>query len=142
MRGIVGQWRTASMHVSDNSVYRSKCRPALGMGNPWRLLATMQDASDARIAVAMPRPRLLQCLQAVLFTVPLLKGIGLPTPTGTHIVGSRSFVWTDRSRTDVLSTSSEPRTLSVRAYYPADSTTGTAGAYLPDWPLWIRQVGE
>ena len=90
----------------------------------------------------MLRHRLLQCLQAVLFTVPLLKSASLPKPTGTHIVGSRSFVWTDRSRTDVLRTPSEPRTLSVRVYYPADSRTGTVGAYLPDWPLWISQIGE
>ena len=90
----------------------------------------------------MPRHRLLQCLQAVLFTVPLLNSAGLPKPTGTHGVGRRSFVWTDRSRTDVLRTPSRPRTLSVKAYYPSDSTTGTAGAYLPDWPLWISQVGE
>jgi predicted dienelactone hydrolase len=90
----------------------------------------------------MPRQRLLQCLHAALFTVPLLKSASLPKPSGTQIVGSRSFVWTDRSRTDALRTPSEPRTLSVRVYYPADSTTGTAGAYLPDWPLWISQIGE
>jgi len=72
----------------------------------------------------------------------LLNSAALPDVTGTYKVGSRSFVWTDGSRTDVLRPLSEPRTLSVLAYYPADPATGTAGAYLPDLPLWINQVGE
>src|SRR5215510_1710188 len=90
----------------------------------------------------MSRRRLLQCLQIAVVAVPVLGSVTLPDPTGTHTVGSQSFVWTDKNRSDVLRAPSEPRTLSVRVYYPADPASGTAGPYLPDWSLWIRQVGE
>jgi hypothetical protein len=32
--------------------------------------------------------------------------------------------------------------LSVQVFYPADPVTGGEGAYLPDWPLWLKQIGK
>lgn len=82
------------------------------------------------------------CLGLILLPV-LAAAASLPAPTGKLAVGQGSFIWTDEKRIDVLSPDRKAaRTISVNVFYPADPSTGTTGSYLPDWPLWLKQIGE
>ena len=79
----------------------------------------------------------------------------LPTPTGSHTVGSTIMAFTDESRIDRLSPTNAPRRLLVQAWYPADiASTDTKIPYWPDtkivsenlsrmlwWPAYLFHTG-
>ena len=60
--------------------------------------------------------------------------VTLPTPSGPHPVGRRTFDWTDQGRTDALAPDPRPRRVSVWLWYPAargSRTTGPPARYTP-----------
>jgi pimeloyl-ACP methyl ester carboxylesterase len=68
-------------------------------------------------------------------------GIGrLPAPTGGFAVGRVTVEWTDASRVEPLSPTSDARKLAVDIWYPASSTRGVPADYL-DIAGFERAVG-
>jgi pimeloyl-ACP methyl ester carboxylesterase len=59
------------------------------------------------------------------------------------LVGVQTFVWTDETRGEALTDDpTDHRTISASVFYPAKPGTGARRAYLPDFDLWMRDVGE